>query len=262
MIIHDRYKAILSCLQRTPQWTVDDLMVELGVSRSTLRRDLIDLEQQGVLVRVHGGILSTDSLRGEIAFDRRHQEHTEEKNAIAATAATLVKENALVYLDAGTTNLEVGRQLMNRPDIRIFTHSIRLLSHGVLARCPIVCVGGEYRAVSDAVVGGLTISWLDHLHCDVVFLGASGLSATGASTTELSECAIKQKLLKLASYRVLVSDGSKWEHPAAIEYAKWNEFDAWVTSPSTPKKALDTARQNKVKVILAEPEEEEKNDPS
>ncbi len=231
-------------------------MEELQVSRSTLRRDLIDLEQQGQLVRVHGGVLSTDSLRGDIAFDRRHQDRLEEKKMIAATAAGMVKENALVYLDAGTTTLELGRMLMSRPDIRIFTHSIRLLSHAALARCPVVCVGGEYRAVSDAVVGGLTANWLEQLHVDVAFLGASGLSPTGASTTELSECAIKQQLVKRATTRVLLADAGKWDHPAAIEFARWSEIPIWVTTADVSKKAVDTVRQFKTQVVIARSTEE------
>jgi len=205
-------------------------------------------------------VLSTDSIRGDIAFDRRHQDRPEEKQAIAAAAAALVKENSLVYLDAGTTALEVGRLLINRPDIRIFTHSIRLLAHASLARCPIVCVGGEYRAVSDAVVGGLTASWLDHLHCDIAFIGASGLSATGPSTTELSEAAVKQSIMKRSDRRVLVSDASKWERPAAIEFAAWNQFICWVTGSTVSKEARDIAEKQGTKVVAAQNIQEEQEE--
>lgn len=251
MFVQERYKMILDCIQKNPQMSVDDLMAELGVSRSTLRRDLIDLERQGMLVRVHGGVVNADSLRGEPTFDRRHRDQPEEKQAIAKVAAEMVFPNQVVYLDAGTTALEVGRLLMYRSDLKLITHSIRLLSHAGLARCSVTCVGGEYRPVSDALVGGLTASWMDHLNVDIAFVGASGLSPAGASTTELSECAVKQAILKRAKKRVLVCDSSKWNSPAAIEFAPWGKFHMWVTDKQIPRAGVVSARLHEVNVVVA-----------
>lgn len=252
MIVQDRHQAALDCLKRKSRWTVDELMARLRLSRSTVRRVLIDLEAGGKVVRVHGGVVNADSLRGELTFDHRHRAQPRQKQAIGAAAAGLVQAGQRVYIDAGTTALEVGRRLMHRPDVRLYTHSVRLLSHASLANCSITCIGGEYRAVSDALVGGLAMAWLDHLHVDVVFVGSSGLCKLGASTTELSEAAVKRAILQRAKRRVLVCDSAKWDVPAAMEFAEWKLFDTWVTDAGCAKEALAVARKNRVKVIVAD----------
>jgi DeoR/GlpR family transcriptional regulator of sugar metabolism len=254
MFVHDRHKTILDRLMRQPHWEIDDLLREIPISRSTLRRDLVELEQHGRLIRVHGGVMHADYLRGELTFDRRAQEHSPQKVAIARAAASLAAGNTVAYLDAGTTPLEVGRLLIHRTDLRLFTHSIRLLSHAASGKAPLTCLGGEYRAVSDALVGGLTLQWLEHLHFDIAFVGASGLSTAGASTTELSECAVKQAILRRAARRVLVCDSSKWAQSAAVEFAPWKEFHVWVTDAGMPREARHAAKRHGVEVIVAQAE--------
>jgi len=256
MFVHDRQKTILQCLARKPQWDIDDLLREIPISRSTLRRDLVDLEQQGRLIRVHGGVMHADYLRGELTFDRRYQSHAPEKAAIARKAATLAGDKAATYVDAGTTPLEVGRRLIHRTDLRLFTHSIRLVSCTGMGKASLTCIGGEYRAVSDAVVGGLAAQWLVHLHFDIAYIGASGLDAQGVTTTELSECAIKQTLLRRAQRRVLVCDSSKWGLPAAIEFAGWKDFHVWVTDANVSRAAQAAAQRHGVEVVIAQVNQE------
>lgn len=252
MIVQDRHQSVLDCLKRKSRWTVEELMARLRLSRSTVRRVLIDLETSGKVVRVHGGVVNADSLRGELTFDHRHRDQPRQKQGIGISAAALVEPGQQAYIDAGTTALEVGRQLMHRSDIRLYTHSVRLLSHAGLANCPITCIGGEYRAVSDALVGGLAMAWLEKLHVDVAFIGSSGLCRQGASTTELSEAAVKRAILQRATRRVLVCDSAKWDVPAAMEFADWTMFDTWVTDAGCAKEALAIARKNRVKVIVVE----------
>lgn len=251
MIVQERYQAILQCLGRKSRWGVEELMDKLQMSRSTLRRALIDLESAGKLVRVHGGVVNAESLRGEPTFDHRHRDQPRQKQAIGAAAAELVQAGERVYIDAGTTALEVGRRLMHRSDIRLYTNSVRLLSHASYGKCPVTCVGGEYRAVSDALVGGLAMQWMESLHVDIAFVGASGLCNQGASTTELSEAAVKRSILQRSGRCVLVCDSAKWDRPATVEYAPWKQFDTWVTDAGRGNSVLTIARKLGVKVIVA-----------
>lgn len=242
MFVHDRHRAILQRLRKKPRWSVDDLLRELPISRSTLRRDLLELERLRSVVRVHGGAMHPDYLRGEPTFDRRGRERAGEKQAIAAAAVTLIPDNSTVYLDAGTTAMEVGRLLLPRTNLKLFTHSIRLMALAGEGCASITCIGGEYRAASDAVVGGLNLNWLEHLRFDVAVIGASGLSTTAASTTELSECAVKQAIISRAERRILVCDSGKWNHPAAVQFARWREFQVWVTDENLPRAARTHCR--------------------
>ena len=237
MFVQERQAAIVKQLARRPRFAVEELGRELGVSRSTLRRDLLELEKQGRLVRVHGGVVHPQHLRGESTLRRRGGQNTAAKRRIAGAAAALVPANAAVFVDAGTTCFEAGRLLLGRADVTIFTHSLPLLVAAMEADAAarVTCLGGELRAVSGALVGGVTWGWLGRLRCDVALVGASGLDAgDGASTTEVHEAEVKAALLERARRRVLACDASKCGRPAAVAFAAWSGFDAWLVDRRPP----------------------------
>lgn len=249
MIVHDRHQRILDLLQQQPSASVEFLQQDLGVSRSTLRRDLLELEEQGAILRVHGGVVHRDSLRGEPTFDRRRRESMPAKQAIAQAAAALIPRDSIVYVDAGTTCVEVGKQLSARPDLTIFTHSVRLLMELGDSAARLTCVGGEYRAVSQALVGGFALSWLKQIRVDIAILGASGLSASGVSTTELSEAGMKQEILQRASQNIIVADSRKWSTSAAVQFADWNQIHTFVTETFPPEGSDRSALAPSLNVI-------------
>lgn len=251
MLVHDRHARILDYLQKHPSSSVLHLQRSLGVSRSTVRRDLVELEEQGEIIRVHGGVVHRDTLRGEPTYDRRGREAIAAKRAIAAATAALVPEDSVVYLDAGTTCVEVARQLAARQDLKIFTHSVRLLIEVGDSAASMTCVGGEYRAVSQALVGGLSMSWLKHLQFDVAILGASGLDEAGASTTELSEAALKQAIVERAGKLILATDHRKWERPAAVRFAPWKLLQTFVTDQLPGRGMRRMLTEQGTEVVLA-----------
>lgn len=254
MLVHERQRRILKRLRDQPQSKVSDLQRELNVSRSTVRRDLLELEGRGDIVRVHGGVVHPDYLRGEPTLDYRRTQARTAKRAIAAAAARLVPDNAAVFLDAGSTCLELGRLLCLREDVRIFTHSVPLLMECGSARAAMTCVGGEYRRAGQALVGSLALSWLERMHFDLVFIGASGLDEHGPSTTELSEGSIKSALLGRAQRSVLVAGMDKWNSPAAIRFAPWSAFGSWVCDSPVPSAAQSRAESAGVELVVAEQE--------
>lgn len=234
MIAQKRHEAIMEVLRRRGRLAIDRLQAELGVSRSTLRRDLLELEHLGDIVRRRGVVAHAEAIRGEPTFERRRAESVQQKQWIARRSAALVQVGASVYLDAGTTCLELGRELLRRSDLRLFTHSIRLVAAATDGMAPIVCIGGEYRRVSDALVGNLSATWLDQLRFDICFVGASGMDLHGVSTTEISETLVKQQILRRSARRVLVADSEKWNRPAAVRFAGWRNFTDFVTDADFP----------------------------
>ncbi len=225
----------------------------MRVSRSTLRRDLLELEERGHIVRVHGGVVHRDFLNGEPTFDRRGKQAVEAKRAIGAKAAERIGENTSVYVDAGTTCIEVGRHAMPRADIKLFTHSLRLASDAASANAAasVVLVGGEVRNLSHALVGGLSLEWLKQLRFDIAFIAASGVDAEGLSTTELSEAAVKQAIIERSKQVVLVADSTKWDRPAAVRFADWKRINTWVVDPALSKSAGEIVGQAGVEIEIA-----------
>ncbi len=246
MFVQDRHQAILQHLLKKPRWSVEALLRELPVSRSTLRRDLVDLERRRSVIRVHGGVMRPDFIHGEPTFERRQRQHEDEKQAIARIAAEMVPDHATVYLDAGTTTLRVAELLLPRRNLRLFTHSLRLMNLATTGHAAITCLGGEHRPGSDALVGNLTLKWLEHLRFDVAIIGASAVGVEGAFTTELSECSVKQCIVGRAKKCLLVCDSSKWNGSAAVHFADWKDFHTWVSDVGLPASAQQHARRQGV----------------
>jgi DeoR/GlpR family transcriptional regulator of sugar metabolism len=250
MLAHDRQQAILEALKRKPTLSIHELLSLIDASPATVRRDLSFLEKKGDLVRTHGGVVNSDHIAGEPTYDQRLRESPAGKKAIAETAAAMVPEGATVYVDAGTTCLEVGRLLLAREDLAVYTNSSPLVNVPVRRKARLVCLGGELREISRAMVGGFALDWLSKLRFDLAFMGASGLSAEGVSTTELSEAEIKRQAMSRAKEKILLADGAKWDSPSVCLFSAWSSFDAWITDSSQAKRALQRLANISTKVIL------------
>jgi len=248
-MIQDRQQAIMNALSRRPRLAFDRLRSELGVSRSTLRRDLMELENLGKVIRVRGHVLCAGRATGEPGYDTRRSLNLQAKRCVGESAAGLVPAGASVYVDAGTTCMEAGRKLMARGDVQIFTNSLRLLQRAVAVGAPVICVGGTLRPVSEALVGGLASPWLAHLRFDWCVLGASGLDAGGASTTDLIEAEFKQIVVSRSHHVVVAADASKWGAPSTVCFATWEQTGYWVTD-SRPA-GMSRRAMKSTKVVIA-----------
>ncbi len=230
MFAQERHNEIKKIVRK--QRRIDFLALQglVKVSPATLRRDLTELEEQGEIIRVHGGVLDPGYARAEISFDERVLRNGAAKKAISAKAAALIPEGATVFVDAGSTCLEAGKALLGRKDLRIITHSAALIQAGLHGEAEILCIGGSLRKVSGAMTGGAALGALDRLRADWALVGASGLDPReGCLTTELSEAEMKQALLSRAVRKVLLADSSKWGHASAVRFAAWSDFTDWIT---------------------------------
>ncbi len=229
MIAHARQELLLEILGQKKHLTMRKLPSLLKASPATIRRDISLLERMGKLVHSHGSISHPEHVGGEQSFARKTRVATSAKQAIAAYTVGLVSPGSVVFIDSGTTCLEIGRRLL-REEVTIYTNSIPLLAEPTPSKARVVSLGGEVRHVSRALVGGLALEWLKHLRFDFAFLGASGLCPTeGASTTELTEAAIKRECAGRSRRAILVADATKWNHPVSVQFAPWEAFDDLVT---------------------------------
>ncbi|RRJ97946.1 DeoR/GlpR transcriptional regulator [Opitutaceae bacterium TAV4] len=253
MFAHERHQTILDTLQKRSPLTVPELEKILNASPATVRRDLTFLEKIGKIIRTHGGVLHPDHVQGEISFDRKSRAALNAKIALATEAAALAKAGDTVFVDAGTTTLEVGRRLLEIDGLTIFTNSIPLLNErsggAGRAGARLVALGGEVRSVSLALVGSGALEWVNRIRPDIAFLGASGIDATGGPcTTELFEAEVKSAVIARASRSVLLADASKWEKTAAIRYADWSQVHDVFTNRTPDKSIRIRLAQNNVKL--------------
>lgn len=248
MFAQERHQTIKKIVQKHRRLSFAELQEMIHVSPATLRRDLTDLEKSGDILRVHGGVLDPAYVRSEISFDQRLLRKHAAKKAIATKAASLIPPGSSVFVDAGSSCLEAGKVLMSRSDVRIITHSVALLGISLHGQAEILCIGGELRRISGALVGGSALGAWAMIQADYAFIGASGLNSQGCSTTELSEAEMKRTIISRCTHRILLADASKWNRPSTIQFADWSDINSWVTDFKLSAKESSLFRSNHVRI--------------
>jgi DeoR/GlpR family transcriptional regulator of sugar metabolism len=228
MFAQERHNSIRKIVREKQRLSFAELQKRIRVSPATLRRDLSELEQSGDLIRVHGGVLDPLYARTEISFDERQQRFNAEKKSIAIKVNELIPAGSSVFVDAGSTCLEAGKLLMRRADIRLITHSVALVAACSHAEAGIICIGGELRKVSGALVGGPALNAFANLKFDFALIGATGLNPEGCWTTEFTETEIKKSIITRARRRIVLADQSKWQAPGTVLFSAWENINDWV----------------------------------
>jgi DeoR family fructose operon transcriptional repressor len=230
MLAPERHRQILRLLAERGRLTAGEICSRLGISTATARRDCTEIAGAGLAMRTRGALLPHDFSLVEPPYPRKSERAVNAKVRLGRAAAGLVPEEGTVFVDAGTTSLEAGRALLDRPALRIFTNSVPLLALAGEARATLSAVGGEVRPMSLAMTGGLAQAWLENLRFDAAVVGASGLDeSAGASTTEVGEAAVKTEVLRRSRRRILVAHAEKWGRPSALRFAPWEAFTDFVT---------------------------------
>jgi DeoR/GlpR family transcriptional regulator of sugar metabolism len=246
-----RHDALVALL-REGVASVEALSARVGVSPSTVRRDLGRLEREGRIARTYGGALVRDDFH-ERSFGESERINQQAKAAIAATAAGMLPAGGTVFLDAGTTCLALARVLVDRGPVTVVTRGLEAAL--LLSRAPevtVVLVGGEVRPLSHGVVGPLSSLALDRLAFDVAFLGTDAVDPDrGLGEPTNRETYVKEQAAGRSEAVVLLADGSKLG-PARLP--AWLPLDpAWtlVTDASAPGDAVDAIRAAGVRVVTA-----------
>ncbi len=210
MIQYERRLQILQALKDSELLTLDQFQDILnGVSKSTIRRDLITLANEGEIVLLRGGAAKLKADSHETAYNSRQLINTEEKERVAKRAAMLVEEGETIYLDAGTTVTKMCRYLENK-HINIVTTSASITKemHSTLIKC--IVVGGELLWNTESIVGPMTDMELSNMYFDKAFIGVSGFSSEAGYTTPDPREARKKQIVKAHSKKTYVlADGSK-----------------------------------------------------
>lgn len=224
------------------QVTVALLAERYGVSIDTIRRDLDQLDADGVLVRTHGGAVSGTS-RPPIdrGLDVRLRMQTEEKEAIAERAAGLVEDGSVVIINAGTTALAVARHLRDHRDLTIATNNLRLpaeISPKVFR--DLYVFGGSVRSITQATTGPVTLGASPSggevdLHCDLALISVGAVSATsGFSTSNLGDAAMMAEMMTRASKVAVLADSSKLGRRLFAQVSELGRADYFVTDARPP----------------------------
>ncbi len=225
----ERHARILGELVTTPSLRIAELAQKLSVSTETIRRDLDDLTQQGLLDRTYGGAIRR--LSAEPPVQERHALFIAERARIAAAALPLIAPAKMLMIGSGATTTHVAHAIAAAmKDITVIAHSFavaRALS--VNRRIKILMLPGDYNADEDTMLGGHTVGFLNKLHADFAILGASGLSDDGPSDALLETGAVYSAMIARAARTMIVADHSKFALLYPANYSSWRQIGDLVT---------------------------------
>ena len=222
MLAEERFRLIMEQLHRKRTVTVQELCEVLNTSESTIRRDLIELDRLGKLNKVHGGATLPDIrfLADEPSMEAKQTLAVEQKRSIAAAAAELIKPEDFVFIDAGTTTLELARALAGEAlKASYVTNGVAHARVLVQKGCRVYLPGGLLRPQTEAIVGAPTVSSLQQYNFTKAFMGANGVALeAGFTTPDPEEAAVKAAVVRRAKETWFLVDDAKFAriYPAVI----------------------------------------------
>jgi DeoR/GlpR family transcriptional regulator of sugar metabolism len=229
MLTAERKQAILQRLERDGRVVASQLVTSLGVSEDTVRRDLRDLADQGLLHRVHGGALA--SAPATVSFARRLEIGQDEKIALADAALPLLDEARVIVLDGGTTALELARRLPHHYVGTVVTNAPPVAS--ALASHPkaeVVLVGGRLLKDAQVAVGAAAVEALRSVHADVCVLGICSLHPdAGVTTLDNDEADVKRAMVACSGVVIALATADKLRSASPWVVASLAEVDHLVT---------------------------------
>ncbi|WP_342760329.1 DeoR/GlpR family DNA-binding transcription regulator [Paenibacillus sp. PK3_47] len=249
----ERKRSIVQYVEKHTRGSVQELSRQLGVSESTVRRDLKELEEARLLKRTHGGAVSLQSVSFEAAVSDKEEHFSEEKLRIAREAVRLIDEGDAILLDGGTTTLQIARELKQFSNLKIITNSIMALNE--LKDCrnlEVSITGGMLRPDTMAFVGPMTERSLEMVRVDKAFLGTNGLDLyEGITTPNMLEAATKRKMISVAKQAILVADHSKIGQVSFAKVADLQEIDHYILDTDTPERFIQELQRMDIDHTLA-----------
>ena len=247
----ERYQRIRALLSSLQQVSTDRIVGELGVSRETVRRDLLELEAMGELRRVHGGAVPVHS---EPPIAERVHTRVKYKRAIARAAAGLVASGQTLFLDAGSTTSVLADELAKLSGLTIITNSFDVaLKVGAAGNGAnqLLMLGGSVGGPVCATAGDITIAEIHRYRADFALLSPVGVDAEcGATNYDLREAEVARAMTANAKQLVLLADFSKIGLCSRVSFCGADRIDHLVTNTNAQKSAAYTALESAVGNVL------------
>ena len=256
MALNERHAKILKTIELLRTVSVQELKERLDVSEVTVRKDLTFLEDQGLILRTHGGARLAQDANRMRSLNVRERENPRAKRAIARRAARLIEEGDTVYLDSGSTCQALAEELRDDGrSVRVITNALPIMN--ILAGAEgvsLYTIGGSFRREAGSFVGPLSLANLKDYQIQTGFVGATGFNALGIfSSQNVVESRLKQAVLDSSGRRVILADSTKADVQAFSVFARTEDVDILITDAGCPH--CTALKDAGLEVIIADEEE-------
>lgn len=250
MLANKRYNLIADIIRQKGEASVAELAKITNVSTETVRRDLLSMENKGLLQRVHGGAVAVGEMMHYHELSERKEENVEEKIKLAKTTAGLVEDGDIIFIDSGTTPVHFAKAIKDKK-ITVITCSLEVFNELKAGNAQVILSGGEYKSSTASFCGELALSNLRKLCANKAFIYPSAVSLRhGVCDFSLDTYAIQTEILKHADKIYIVATSNKFEKNGLLKICEMTEEYVYVTDGGLKKEHRQLYEENGLTVII------------
>lgn len=250
MFAEERKREILRLLNIQKKVKTLELSQLFNVSEPTIRRDINEMEEQGLLVRTHGGALALDPSEMEPSFSDKVDRYSQEKGEIARLAASLIKDHDTVILDSGTTTMAIAKHF-HAKHVTVITNSLDVAT--ILednTEVELIVTGGQMRWNTRAMVGAIAERALGAFRANLAFIGTNAFNEKGFTTPNLIEAQTKKKMIEIADRAFIVADSSKYGKTQLCLISELGGVSGIISDEQLPAAFIAHCEQREIDVIV------------
>ena len=233
---HPRHAALLAAVRERGSVTVEALAERFEVTLQTVRRDVRQLADAGLLTRYHGGARVAQSTTENIAYRQRQALNAQAKRQIARAVARAVPHGSSLFVNIGTTVEAVATELLHHRGLRVITNNLNVAA--ILCDnpdCEVIIAGGRVRPRDRAITGEATVEFIGQFRVDIGLVGISGIETDGSLRDfDLHEVKVAQAIIRASRQVWLAADHSKFNRAAMVQVGRLDQIDALFTDLPPP----------------------------
>jgi DeoR/GlpR family transcriptional regulator of sugar metabolism len=253
LLAENRQQLILERVRLNGHIKVSNLAEELDVTEITIRRDLSTLQKSGLVKKTYGGAVIVSPPEMNVSVRYRQTHNLAAKRIIGKFAASLIKDNDIIYLEAGSTCYEIIPYLAQRKNVTVIVNSLYLMSRlHELPQHRIIITGGQYRPDRMDMIGPTAEAAITQLGGFKAFTGADDITIdSGISGSDVVTVSFAKLVLQRANEVIFVGDHSKFDNPALYKIANISELDYIVTDKKPGSEWLTACQEKNIKLIYS-----------
>ena len=253
MNLSPRHTEMLAVVRDHGPQSIEALAERFGVTLQTVRRDVQRLAEASLLSRFHGGVRLPGSTTENFAYRQRQAMEAEGKAGIARAIARRVPDGCSLILNIGTTIEAVAREMLQHRGLRVITNNLHvaaLLSAN--PDCEVIVAGGQVRPGDQGIVGEATVDFMRQFKVDIGLIGISGIEADGTLRDfDYREVKVARTIIEQSREVWLAADHSKFNRPAMVELARFDDIDVVFTDAPPPHPFDSLLAQGNVECVVA-----------
>ena len=251
-LLTPRQADIVALARETGRLDVDALAAHFAVTPQTIRKDLNELCEQGVLQRYHGGAMLPSSV-ANLAYEARRQLATEAKRRIGQKAAELIPNDCSILINLGTTTEQVATALRSHTGLMVITNNLNVVNilQGYTL-IEVIVAGGVLRHADGGIVGEPAVDFLRQFKVDYAIIGTSGIDDDGTLLDyDYREVEVSRKIVESSRHAILVADSLKYGRSAPVRIGHISDMDHFVTDAAPPPRLRKICDESQVVVDIA-----------